>query len=169
MAERRLRLPIFGDFRYDGAIFRSVVRKDMGLDMRNPQALAEQKNNKNTAPLDPLEEAIDRGRAGRGKNGPSEWNRLRARVLQQIIRGLTRARIGGELGISSQRVTQLTEEACDAVLRSEPSSIGAEQACAPTWERWCESRGDELACVRLRNTHLVVEQPPAKPRRRSAS
>jgi hypothetical protein len=63
---------------------------------------------------------------------------------------LTRARIGGDLGISSQRITQLAEEACDAILRSDLEVQAATAACAPTWQRWCEGRGDEEACRRLR-------------------
>jgi hypothetical protein len=97
-----------------------------------------------------IQEAIGRGRSGRGRSGPEEWVRVRAQVLQELSRGLTRARIGGTLGVSSQRVTQLAEEACDAVLRGEAEVHAADEACAPTWRRWCESRGDELACRRLR-------------------
>ena len=123
--------------------------------MRTQRLLTEQKNNKGKSQVDPIQDAIERGRAGRGKMGPDEWSRLRARVLLEIGHGLTRARIGGELGISSQRVTQLSEEACDAVLRSDPLALAAEQACAPTWERWCDSRGDELACARLRHPQIV--------------
>jgi hypothetical protein len=97
-----------------------------------------------------IQDAIELGRAGRGRGGPEAWIQVRAKVLQELSRGLTRARIGGYLGVSSQRVTQLTEEACDAVLRADADVPAAESACAPSWQRWCESRGDELACRRLR-------------------
>ena len=110
-----------------------------------------------------IEDAIGRGRAGRGRSGPDEWNRVRAQVLQELSRGLTRARIGGSLGVSSQRVTQLAEEACDAVLRGDAQVHAAEEACAPTWQRWCESRGDDLACRRLRGLSVV---PSLSQRRR---
>lgn len=97
-----------------------------------------------------IQDAIEHGRAGRGSRGPETWVQIRARVLNELNRGLTRARIGGTLGISSQRVTQLAEEACDAILRSDIDVQAADAACAPTWQRWCESRSDELACRRLR-------------------
>ena len=107
-----------------------------------------------------LADAIELGRGQRGRGGPEGWTRVRAQVLQEISRGLTRARIGGSLGVSSQRVTQLIEEACDAVLRGQAHVRAAEEACLPTWQRWCEGRSDELACKRLRDygpiemTHL---------------
>jgi hypothetical protein len=95
-------------------------------------------------------EAVEQGRAGRGRHGSQEWSRLRAEVLTHWGRGLTRARIGGMMGFSSQRVTQLREEACDAVLRGGADSDDACAACAATWRRWCEERGDREACGRLR-------------------
>jgi hypothetical protein len=103
-----------------------------------------------------IQDAIERGRAGGGRSTTEGGLRVRAQVLQELGRGLTRARIGGDLGVSSQRVTQLAEEACDAVLRGDANVHAAEDACAPTWQRWCESRGDELACQRLR-TRAALE------------
>jgi hypothetical protein len=102
-----------------------------------------------------LIEAVEQGRHGRGRNGTEEWSRVRALVLQELGRGLTRARVGGMLGLSSQRVTQLREEGCEAVLRGGADSHDAEQACASTWERWCMSRGDEGACNRLKRVAAV--------------
>ena len=104
-----------------------------------------------------IRDAIENGRAGRGRRGPETWVQVRARVLHELSHGLTRARIGGTLGISSQRVTQLAEEACDAILRSDAEVHDAEAACAPTWQRWCEGRGDELACQRLRAADLLPD------------
>src|SRR5262245_34433940 len=95
-------------------------------------------------------EAVEQGRAGRGRHGAQEWSRLRAQVLTYWSRGLTRARIGGMLGLSSQRVTQRREEACDAVLRGGAESQDAAAACEATWKRWCEERDDREACQRLR-------------------
>ncbi len=97
-----------------------------------------------------LFDAVEQGRHGRGRNGAAEWSRIRALVLQELSRGLTRARVGGMLGLSSQRVTQLREEGCEAALRGGVPSLEAEQACASTWERWCTSRGDDAACQRVR-------------------
>ena len=97
-----------------------------------------------------IQDAIERGRGSRGSRGPETWVQVRARILGELSRGLTRARIGGDLGISSQRVTQLTEEACDAILRSDLDVPAADAVCAPTWQRWCEGRGDAQACGRLR-------------------
>lgn len=97
-----------------------------------------------------LIDAVEQGRHGRGRNGAAEWSRVRAKVLQELGRGLTRARVGGMLGLSSQRVTQLREEGCEAVLRGGADSADAEQACAGAWERWCMARGDEAACKRLK-------------------
>lgn len=97
-----------------------------------------------------IEDAIDQGRAGRGRETPDKWVRIRAQVLRELSQGLTRARVGGSMGVSSQRVTQLAEEACDAVLRSGMSARVADEACSATWMRWCENRGDSLACERLR-------------------
>jgi len=101
-----------------------------------------------------LFEAVEEGRHGRGRNGAAEWSRIRALVQQELGRGLTRARVGGMLGLSSQRVTQLREEGCEAALRGGMASVEAEHACAQTWERWCVSRGDEPACRRIR--HLTA-------------
>jgi hypothetical protein len=101
-------------------------------------------------PNNSLFEAVEQGRHGRGRHGGTEWSRIRAIVLQELGRGLTRARVGGMLGLSSQRVTQLREEGCEAALRGELPSVEAEHACAQTWERWCTSRGDEAACRRIR-------------------
>jgi hypothetical protein len=97
-----------------------------------------------------LFEAVEQGRHGRGRHGATEWSRVRALVLQELGRGLTRARVGGMLGLSSQRVTQLREEGCEAALRGGAPSVEAEHACVQTWERWCLSRGDEAACQRIR-------------------
>lgn len=102
-----------------------------------------------------LFEAVEAGRSGRGRNGAEEWSRIRALVLQELGRGLTRARVGGMLGLSSQRVTQLREEGCEAVLRGGADSVEAEQACASAWERWCMSRGDEAACKRVKQVTAV--------------
>lgn len=91
-------------------------------------------------------EAIEQGRAGRGRSG-RRWSESRAFVLASAAQGQMRARIGGTLGLSSQRVTQLREEGCDAVLRGGAASAEAEQVCAPQWRRWC-ARGDADACAR---------------------
>lgn len=104
-----------------------------------------------------IQDAIEHGRAGRGSRGPETWVQARARVLNELSRGLTRARIGGTLGISSQRVTQLAEEACDAILRSDVDVQAADAACAATWQRWCDGRGDELACRRLRTADVLPD------------
>lgn len=104
-----------------------------------------------------IQDAIEHGRGSRGSHGPEAWVQVRARVLGELSRGLTRARIGGSLGISSQRVTQLTEEACDAILRSDLHVQAADAACAPTWQRWCEGRGDEQACRRLRTADVLPD------------
>lgn len=109
----------------------------------------------NTTETFSIQEAIERGRGGRGSRGPQAWVQVRARVLDELSRGLTRARIGGDLGISSQRVTQLTEEACDAILRSDIDVPAADAACAPTWQHWCEGRGDAQACGRLRTADVL--------------
>lgn len=61
-----------------------------------------------------------------------EWSRIRAFVLQELARGLTPAQVGGMLGRSSQRVTQLREEGCEAALRWGVPSLEAEQACSST-------------------------------------
>lgn len=114
------------------------------------------------AKTESVEEAIDRGRAGRGRATPDKWVRIRAQVLRELSRGLTRARIGGSLGVSSQRVTQLTEEACDAVLRGGMVVLTADEACDATWRRWCESRADRAACDRLRDGALAATAPPAR-------
>jgi hypothetical protein len=102
-----------------------------------------------------LFDAVEQGRHGRGRHGATEWSRVRALVLQELSRGLTRARVGGMLGLSSQRVTQLREEGCEAALRGGVSSVEAEQACFSTWERWCVSRGDEPACKRIRRLNAA--------------
>lgn len=104
-----------------------------------------------------IQDAIERGRGSRGSRGPEKWVQVRAQVLDELSRGLTRARIGGILGISSQRVTQLTEEACDAILRSDLDVPSADAACAATWQRWCEGRGDNQACLRLRTADVFPE------------
>ena len=109
----------------------------------------------NTPEIFSIQDAIEHGRGGRGSRGPEAWAQVRARVLDELCRGLTRARIGGDLGISSQRVTQLTEEACDAILRSDIDVPAADAACAPTWQRWCEGRGDDQACRRLRTADAL--------------
>jgi hypothetical protein len=105
------------------------------------------------APLPPayetLRAAIERGRAGRGGRAGPAWSRLRALVLAYAAQGMLRARIGGILGVSTQRVTQLREEGCDAVLRGGSESPQAEAACADRWRRWCAA-GDAAACARLR-------------------
>ena len=93
--------------------------------------------------------AVEEGRHGRGRNGAEEWSRIRALVLGEFARGLTRARIGGTIGLSSQRVTQLREEGCEAVLRGGVASHEADRACIAVWSRWCQSRGDREACQRL--------------------
>jgi hypothetical protein len=94
--------------------------------------------------------AIERGRAGRGRAGPA-WSDLRAQVLAYAAQGMLRARIGGLLGISTQRVTQLREEGCDAVLRGGAESTQAETVCADHWRRWCAA-GDTDACARVRRS-----------------
>lgn len=120
--------------------------------------IARQGNESGTASIPEglsLQDAIERGRGSRGSRGPETWVQVRAQVLTELSRGLTRARIGGILGISSQRVTQLTEEACDAILRSDLEVPAADAACAPTWQRWCEGRGDDQACLRLRSLNVL--------------
>jgi hypothetical protein len=109
----------------------------------------------NSAQNSSLFDAVEQGRHGRGRNGATEWSRVRALVLQELARGLTRARVGGMLGLSSQRVTQLREEGCEAALRGGMPSVEAEHACASTWERWCTSRGDDAACKRVRRLHAA--------------
>lgn len=101
-------------------------------------------------PEDSLLAAVEQGRHGRGRNGAAEWSRVRALVLQELGRGLTRARVGGMLGLSTQRVTQLREEGCEAALRGGLPSVTAEHACFSAWERWCTSRGDDMACKRIK-------------------
>jgi hypothetical protein len=116
----------------------------------NPDYTSSMNQNRNSSLVD----AVEQGRHGRGRHGTAEWSRIRALVLQELGRGLTRARVGGMLGLSTQRVTQLREEGCEAALRGGVPSIEAEHACASTWERWCQSRGDEEACKRVR--HLTA-------------
>jgi hypothetical protein len=109
----------------------------------------------NEAPLPPADaailEAIERGRAGRGGRTGQAWSNLRALVLAYAAQGMLRARIGGMLGISTQRVTQLREEGCDAVLRGGMPSPRADAACADRWRRWCAG-GDAEACARVERT-----------------
>jgi hypothetical protein len=93
-------------------------------------------------------EAVEHGRAGRGR-GESPWSQQRALVLVYTAQGMLRVRIAGLLGISTQRVTQLREEGCDAVLRGGMANLEAEAACADRWRRWCAT-GDADACARLR-------------------
>jgi hypothetical protein len=92
-------------------------------------------------------EAVEHGRAGRGR-GESQWSQQRALVLVYTAQGMLRVRIAGLLGISSQRVTQLREEGCDAVLRGGMANLEAEAACADRWRRWCAA-GDATACARV--------------------
>lgn len=117
-------------------------------------------------PISSVEDAIERGRSGRGRGGVAEWVRVRAQVLSEVAHGLSRARIGGILGVSSQRVTQLTEEACDAVLRGGAVVRMTEEVCAATWTRWCVTRGDDVACSRLRGEAPNVESAPGSASRR---
>jgi len=95
-----------------------------------------------------IREAVERGRAGRGGRAGPAWSQLRALVLAYAAQGMLRARIGGILGLSTQRVTQLREEGCDAVLRGGLASPEAEAACADRWRRWCAA-GDADACARV--------------------
>jgi hypothetical protein len=92
-------------------------------------------------------EAIEEGRAGRGRSG-RRWSELRALVLAATAQGQMRARIGGMLGLSSQRITQLREEGCDSVLRGGVESPEAARVCAARWRLWC-ARGDADACARV--------------------
>jgi hypothetical protein len=98
-------------------------------------------------PLASIVAAIAHGRGSRGEDTIPEWTLHRALVLSSLWRGLTRARIGGQLGISAQQVTLLTAEACEAVLRGGAASPEAEAVCARRWQRWCD-RGDRTACDR---------------------
>jgi hypothetical protein len=94
-------------------------------------------------------EAVECGRAERGR-GDVSWSEQRALILVYTAQGMLRVRIAGQLGISSQRVTQLREEGCDAVLRGGMASLEAEAACADRWRRWC-AMGDADACARVRH------------------
>jgi hypothetical protein len=108
--------------------------------------------------------AIEQGRAGRGRSvglrsvldasaprtGAATWTRVRALVLTWLGEGYSRAVVGEELGVGTERVGQLQAEGCDAVLRGGASSADADRACAPVWQWWCEQRTDQVACERLR-------------------
>ncbi len=100
-------------------------------------------------PLAAIVAAIEQGRGQRGRNNPQAWSRHRARVLTAAQHGLSRGRLGGQLGVSAQQVIVLLAEACDAVLRGGAASDAADRACVGTWRRWCEN-GDTVACERLR-------------------
>jgi hypothetical protein len=93
-------------------------------------------------PLPSILAAIERGRHNRGLDRAdrrshvaliataNRWSYIRAVVLTLVGEGWSNRVIGEELGISSQRASQLKSEACDAVLRSAASSAEAEAACA---------------------------------------
>jgi hypothetical protein len=98
-----------------------------------------------------LLEAVERGRAGRIESRAREWAHVRALVLALTFQGLSRVRIGGSLSLSTQRITQLREEACEAVLRGGAESLEADTVCAATWTRWCEVHGDADAFQRVQS------------------
>jgi hypothetical protein len=112
-------------------------------------------------PLPSILAAIERGRHNRGLDRAdrrsrvaliataNRWSYIRAVVLTLVGEGWSNRVIGEELGISSQRSSQLKSEACDAVLRSAASSAEAEAACAWLWRLWCDQRGDAVACPRV--------------------
>jgi hypothetical protein len=107
-----------------------------------------------------LVNAIDAGRTGRGR-ASGAWSPLRAFVLGFAAQGLLRVRIAGLLGISTQRITQLREEGCEAVLRGGLASPEADIACTAQWQRWCQ-RGDAAACARAQGmTASKADQPSA--------
>jgi hypothetical protein len=93
--------------------------------------------------------AVEAGRGEQGGTTPAAWVRLRARVLTAAQAGLTRARLGGELGLSEYQATKLLAEGCDAVMRGEQACPEADRACAERWRRACH-RGDQAACARGR-------------------
>jgi hypothetical protein len=92
-------------------------------------------------------DAIEQGRGQRGRNNPQAWSRDGA-TMPAAQQGLSRGRLGGQLGVSAQQVIVLLAEACDAVLRGGAASDAADRACVGTWRRWCES-GDTAGCERL--------------------
>jgi hypothetical protein len=95
-----------------------------------------------------LVRAVEAGRAGRGHPGKG-WAETRALVLGYMAQGMVRARIGGILGRSTPRITQLREEGCEAVLHGAAESSEADAACRELWRRWCTDRADAAACARL--------------------
>ncbi len=104
-------------------------------------------------PIEPsILAAIDQGRGQRGRTHPQGWSRHRAQVLTLAQRGLSRIRIGGELGLSQGQVITLVAEACDAVLRGGAASAAADEVCREKWYNWC-GRGDTTACDRLQMRH----------------
>ena len=115
-------------------------------------------------PLPSILAAVEQGRGQRGSQSrrlpPSRllrpdrapvraWSRVRAVLLTLLSEGWPYRAVAEELGISTARVGQLHSEACDAVLRSVPSSAEAETACAPVWRWWCDQRGLPEACARV--------------------
>ena len=103
-------------------------------------------------PIEPsILAAIDQGRMQRGRTNPQSWSRQRAQVLTAEDQGLTRSRIGGELGLSQRSIVLLATEACDAVLRGGAASEAADRVCTEKWRGWCQN-GDTAACSRLRTT-----------------
>jgi hypothetical protein len=92
--------------------------------------------------------AVEAGRAGRGRPGGG-WAQMRALALGYMAQGMVRARIGGLLGRSTPRITQLREEGCEAVLLGGAASAEADAACGALWQRWCLERDDAAACARV--------------------
>jgi hypothetical protein len=92
--------------------------------------------------------AIARGYAGQARHR-STWLHHCALVLAYTTQGLFRVTIAGRLGYSTQRITQLREEGCAAILRGAGEIPEAETVCADRWRRWCSERGDANACARV--------------------
>lgn len=92
--------------------------------------------------------AIAAGRGERGRTIPEAWIRHRACILTAAQSGLTRARLGGAVGLSEYQATKMLAEGCDAVLRGGLPSPEADRACAERWRLAC-ARGDAAACTRL--------------------
>ena len=114
-----------------------------------PQTAPESSSERHVPPgYEALVKAIEAGRAGRGHPGGG-WAETRALVLGYMAQGMVRARIGGILGRSTPRITQLREEGCEAVLRGGEASPEADAACGELWRRWCKERADAAACGRV--------------------